>query len=369
MKRTIVLITAALLIIASVFVASSCSSNSDNSSGSNSGAAVTTESGTETSESGTVRLKALIVPKMELGEMTGDFPGEAQLFYEKYCPGVEETEVPHMPDGSHFYMNEENGVGILVTDSSKTAASLSMMALFADERYDHSDATIVSVGCAGGSKGYSRPGDVVLITAVCDNDLGHSVDVREMEDNDSDVTWFHDSSYDDFSYKDYNENTLKKVYEMTKDCKLRSTEEADQVMAENFPGEEWALRKPAVIKGSSISGDSFWKGKYGHDNAVFITEYYNCPDPYAVTEMEEISIANAAECYGLLEHIVSFRVIVNMDVFLKGETPEGLWRETKAYNDKVTEDNSETLDIFEPAMHNLFDTASIVVDAAIDGKF
>ncbi|MBR2546761.1 MAG: hypothetical protein IKF07_01010 [Eubacterium sp.] len=354
MRKTIALLISAILIMTSV-LAVSCSSRNTN-------------AGTEGKDTSAVKLKAIIVPKIELGEMSGDFPGEAQLFYEKYCPDAEETEVPHMPDCAHFYVNEEDGIGILVTDSSKTAASLSLMALLSCEKYDHSEATIISVGCAGGSKGYSRPGDVVLITAVCDSELGHMADVREMEDKNSDVTWFHDSSYDDFSYKDFNEDTLEKVYKMTKDCKLRTTKKTDQVMAENFPGEDWALRRPEVIKGTSLTGDNFWKGEYGHKNALFITDYYNCPDPYAVTEMEEISVANAAECYGMLEHVVSFRVIVNMDVFLKGETPEGLWDETKGYNDKVEEDNSETLDIFEPAMHNLFDTASIVIDAAVNGQ-
>jgi hypothetical protein len=34
----------------------------------------------------------------------------------------------------------------------------------------------------------------------------------------------------------------------------------------------------------------------------------------------------------------------------------------------VENDNTETLDIFEPAMHNLFDTARVVIDAAIKGE-
>lgn len=69
-------------------------------------------------------LKAIIVPKLEIDDITGDFPGEAQLFYEKYCQGCEETDVPHMPSTGHFYVNEENGVGILITGEGKTAASL-----------------------------------------------------------------------------------------------------------------------------------------------------------------------------------------------------------------------------------------------------
>ena len=52
-------------------------------------------------------LRMLIIPKFEVGRMSGDFPGEAQLFYEKYCPGCEEVEIPHMPLTAHFYLNEK----------------------------------------------------------------------------------------------------------------------------------------------------------------------------------------------------------------------------------------------------------------------
>ena len=60
-------------------------------------------------------IRALIIPKFEIGEMTGDFPGEAQLFYERYCPGCEEVEIPHLPETARFYCNEENGAAILIT--------------------------------------------------------------------------------------------------------------------------------------------------------------------------------------------------------------------------------------------------------------
>ena len=36
-----------------------------------------------------VAIKALILPKFESGEMAGDFPGEAQYYYEGYCEGGE----------------------------------------------------------------------------------------------------------------------------------------------------------------------------------------------------------------------------------------------------------------------------------------
>ncbi len=47
-------------------------------------------------------LKVIIIPKFEVGEISGDFPGEAQLFYEHYCAGCQEIEIPHMPPHRAF---------------------------------------------------------------------------------------------------------------------------------------------------------------------------------------------------------------------------------------------------------------------------
>lgn len=313
-------------------------------------------------------LRAIIIPKFEIGEMSGDFPGEAQLFYERYCNGCEEISIPHMPSTGHFYVNEENKVGLLITGSGKTAAGLSLMAVLSSELYDYSDACIVSVGCAGGSETSCTLGDVILFTSICDYDLGHHVDAHERKNGNSHVMWFPDDSYADYALKFLNEDLCNKVYEMIRDCPLRTTDEAKKVMRANLKARREEEILPSVKKGTAITGDNFWKGIYGHLTADFITRYYGCPDPYMATEMEEIAIANTAECFGLLDRIISIRVIVNMDIFLNGETPESTWGEYKSFNKKVHAENTETLDIFEPAMHNLFDTASIAIDAVLRGE-
>ena len=40
-----------------------------------------------------IPVKVLILPKFEVDEMSGDFPGEAQLYFEHYLDGAEENEV------------------------------------------------------------------------------------------------------------------------------------------------------------------------------------------------------------------------------------------------------------------------------------
>ena len=315
-----------------------------------------------------VKVKVLIVPKFEIGEMSGDFPGEAQLFYEQYCAGCDEVAIPNSTPTSRFFMNEESGVGLLVTGEGKTAAGLSLASLLSWDTYDFSEATIVSVGCSGGSTGSFVLGDVVVVTSACDADLGHRTDDRELADPDTTLNWFPDETYYNYSHERLNPELCDRVYRLVKDCPLRTTETAQRVLANNFPGKEWASREPRVLKGTALSGDNFWKGETDHEIAEFIAQYYECPDPYAVTEMEEIAVMNAAECFGLEGRVVSLRVIVNMDTFLKGESPESLWLDDMNFDDAAEEETGETLDIFEPGMENLSDVGQIVIDAILAGE-
>ena len=46
-------------------------------------------------EEAALPVKVLLLPKFEIGEMAGDFPGEAQYYYEQYLMGAEEYDVPY----------------------------------------------------------------------------------------------------------------------------------------------------------------------------------------------------------------------------------------------------------------------------------
>ena len=150
-----------------------------------------------------------------------------------------------------------------------------------------------------------------------------------------------------------------------KDCPLRTTEKPKQVLTENFSGQAMGGERALVLKGTAVTADSYWKGREDHDNAAAAAEHYQCPDKYAVSDMEELALMNTAACFGLQDRVVSIRVVVNLDTFLKGESPELLWNKDQDYDKKLSEDNSETLDIFRPGMENLFDVGRILIDAAL----
>ena len=48
---------------------------------------------TESDAGRKIPIRVLILPKLEVGEMSGDFPGEAQYFYDEYVKGGQEYEI------------------------------------------------------------------------------------------------------------------------------------------------------------------------------------------------------------------------------------------------------------------------------------
>ncbi len=310
-----------------------------------------------------IDIKVLILPKFENGDMAGDFPGEAQYYYEAYCKDGEEYDIQGGFQGNKLYVKD--GVALYVTGMGKVNSSMSLLAILSDSRFDFSDAYILSTGCAGSAYEYGVMGDVFVITAAVDYDLGHHADGREMVDQDA-PNWFHDAGYDSASYKIFNAELMDKVYNLVKDVKIETTEKTRAYMSAAFDGAEWATRDPQVLRGTTVSGDNYWKGMHGHQNALLMTETYGCPDPYALTEMEDVALAVVLDRLGMLDRYIVIRDSVNMDVFMNGTTLESLWDPN--FDDSLSSENSvESADIFATAMKNNFEVGHVVVDAILDG--
>jgi len=329
------------------------------------GPGVTAGAETEAAPTEAIPVKVLIQPKFEVGEMKGDFPGEAQYYYERYLDGAESYEIRGGQKDSPLYVKD--GVALCMPGMGKVNAALCTAAVLSDPRFDFSGAYIISTGCAGSAKGSTVMGDMFLISAAVDYDLGHHADIREMEDQTAE-TWFRDESFDNAAVIRLNPELTDKVWEMVKDLPVETTEKTRNSMSKAFDGAEWAVRDPKVLRGTTVTGDNYWKGEYDHANALKMIQVYECPDPYVTTEMEDIAVCAAAQRMGMLDRMIVLRVSVNMDVFMNGATPERLWN-PEYENSLEDEDSQEAADIFETAMKNNFTVGSAVIDAILAGDF
>lgn len=309
-----------------------------------------------------IPVKALILPKFETGAMSGDFPGEAQFFFEHYCAGGGEYAISGGFPGQKLYVRD--GVALYVTGMGKVNAALSLMAVLGDSRFDFSDAIFLSVGCGGGAWGIGVMGDVVLATAAVDYDLGHHADPRELT-GPRDCTWFRDPIFDSSAFRILNPEMVDWAWALIRDTKLDTTPKTRDYLART--GEPWALREPKVLRGTTVSGDNYWKGQAGHRNAEAMAEIYGCPDPYTVCEMEDAALAVALDRVGKLDRFLSLRALVNLDVFLDGVTPESLWDGDLGHG-IAAEDSTESADIFATAMENEFRVGKRIIDAILTGE-
>ena len=310
-------------------------------------------------------VKVLLLPKFEVGEIEGDFPGEAQLYYEHYLTGASEYDIPNGAGHSKLYYKD--GIALCVLGMGKVNAALGTMAILSDGRFDYSQAYIISTGCAGSAAGSTVMGDVFLITSAMDYDLGHHADAREIADPDG-PTWFHDADFDDSAVIRLDQDLTGRVYDLIKDTPIKTTERTRNYMRHAFDGAEWAVRDPQVLRGTTATGDNYWKGTHGHENALLMADTYQVPDPYMTTEMEDIAVARTAERMGMLDRLIILRDSVNMDVFMLGATPESLWGGAENLT-LAAEESIESADIFETAMENNFDVGRVIIDRILDGTF
>ncbi len=248
----------------------------------------------------------------------------------------------------------------------KVNSAMTLQAILMDDRFDFSNAYIISTGCAGSAIEYGVMGDVFVITATVDFDLGHHADARDLT-TDLATTWFHDESYDDASAKLLNQELCEKVFNLVKDVQIETTEKTRAFMAATFDNADWAIRDPKVLRGTTVTADNYWKGMHDHENALLMTETYGCPDPYALTEMEDHAMAVVLDRLGMLDRYIIIRDSVNTDVFMNGASPESLW-DPNFVDSLASESSVESADIFATAMKNNFTVGHVVIDAILNGE-
>jgi len=316
-----------------------------------------------------IKLNVLVLAKMEKGEMSEDTIGEAQLTYDRFIKGDDEI-VYELANKCKLYLNAKTNVGIVVTGSGKTAVSSAMATILSDLRFNFEEALIISIGCSGASYEASTIGDISICAEAVDGDLGHTAGYNDYDNPEERKSfWYHDASFDNNSYLAMNQELVNRVYELIKDVPLRTTKMTQSILVKNFPEQEWALRDPKVLIGTHVTSDIFWKGLGYHNQIESIVETYECKNPYTACEMEDIATAVVARDFDILDRLVILRAQVNVDVFLKGQTPDSLWGSGYFFTYSVYDVNEETLDAFEPVMYSLADVTSVIIEAVLNNTF
>ncbi len=124
-------------------------------------------------------IKAVVVTMFEIGEDTGDVPGEFQRWVER---GGFDRRI-EFPLGLHNIYHRDDGVIVICTAGGVSNATATIMALGQDTRFDFSKAYWVVAGIAGADPEDCSLGSAAWAKWVVDGDLAYEIDGREIPDD------------------------------------------------------------------------------------------------------------------------------------------------------------------------------------------
>jgi purine nucleoside permease len=252
-----------------------------------------------------IKVKVFVAAMFEIGANSGDKAGEFQHWYLRYFKDSQPIAVK----GAHkpVYCNN-NGVCSSVLGMGKVASSASMQAILLNPKFDFSNSYFVLSGVGGTPPSKGTIGDVSWGSWLIDYDLGHRWAPEEGKSGAP--TFMPRKGYEDIRRYQLNPLLVKWSMALTTDLKLKDSSEAQAYRLRYSQVE--ARRLPKVLKGTHMTGDTFFHGPGLSKEAQYITELY-AADDYVATEMEAAAITQVISRIHGTQQILSLRGSVNFD--------------------------------------------------------
>jgi purine nucleoside permease len=128
-------------------------------------------------DAGKLPVRVVVVTTFELGNDTGDTPGEFQAWVER----LPLKQILPFPLGNHqLRYNAEKQVLGIVTGEGSLRAAASIMALGLDKRFDLSKAYWLVPAIGGIDPTYASVGSAAWAEWIIDRDLNFEIDAREI---------------------------------------------------------------------------------------------------------------------------------------------------------------------------------------------
>jgi purine nucleoside permease len=260
-----------------------------------------------------IQVRVVVVTTFEVGNDTGDIPGEFQHWVERYP--LSQTMPFPMGNRALRYNPEQHVLGV-VTSMGKVHAAASIMALALDKRFDFSKAYWILAGIAGIDPAKGSIGSAVWAHYAVDGDLGFEVDAREMPSDwptgivpDGRATPFqppapkrdNDDGIEAFKL---NGGLTDWAYGLTADMTLPDNDKlkANRAKYADYPN---ALKPPYVMVGDTLTADRFWVGG-------LMTKWAEKWVPYW-TEDKGVFVTSAEEDVGYLQALTYLAKIHKVD--------------------------------------------------------
>jgi purine nucleoside permease len=268
-------------------------------------------------------IRAVVIATFEVGNDTGDTPGEYQFWVEREHLDVvlDFPGGPILPPGQHpLRANKDHTVLGMLSGTTLVNATASMMALGLDPRFDLSHAYFLINGIAGVDPNVASIGSAAWARYVV-GDVVREIDPRESPKdwpyglfptgalrpnpahNDG-ATWHRSNLYT------LNPKLVRWAYDQTKGLNLGDDPKVAAFRAE-YTGFPNAQKPPFVLIGDSFASDYYWHGKIMNQFAEdWVKLWTDGKGAFAMTEMEDSGFLGAAERLAALHRIDPGRILV-----------------------------------------------------------
>ena len=260
-------------------------------------------------------VKVLTVAMFEVGDPTGDSPGEAQLWIE----GEKLDQIIEVPGSySPLYCNAAKDHCLVISGKGKANAASTIMAVGLSDQVDLTRTYILVAGTAGTPPDNGTLGTAAWAEWVVDGDLACEIDARRMPVNWS-FPYFHLGCTEPWCAEGWTTGTevyhlnpalTEWAYRLSKDVELTDSEEARSYRL-HYPEGTAARQAPFVTKGDSFAASTDWHGEILLDWAEWWTKQFTSGQGnYCMSNMEDTGTLTALSRLAAAGRIDLNRVMV-----------------------------------------------------------
>ncbi len=310
-----------------------------------------------------IPVKVVVVAMFEVGNDTGDQPGELQYWVER----DHLDRAFALPAGYHAVRMNNDGEMAVLTGQGTAHAAATIMALGLDPRFDLSHAYWIVAGIAGGSPERVSLGSAVWTRWVVDGDLGYEIDAREIP-----ADWstgyiplrktrpFEPPAAPlDGQLYALNNGLANWAFALTRDIKLGDSDRLKEVRG-HFDGAA-AQRPPSVLLGDEVSSSTYWHGKLFDAWATEWMHYFTVgKGQFATTAMEDTGTLQSLRFLANAGRVDWNRILVLRTVSNFDQQPRGM-----SAADSLAHQRIGSYSAYLPSLESAYAVGHVVVNELI----
>jgi purine nucleoside permease len=274
-----------------------------------------------------IQVKVVVVAMFEVGEDTGDQPGELQYWVER----DHLDRIYPMPAAYHAVRMNDRGEMAVLTGQGTAHAAATIMAIGLDPRFDFSHAYWIVTGIAGGSPDRISLGSAAWARYVVDGDLGYEIDAREIPPD-----W--STGYIPLRKKQPFESPAEPLpgqvyalnaplaqwaFNLTHGINLGDSDKLREIRGK-FDG-AFAQRPPSVVLGDELSSSTYWHGQlFDAWAAQWVPYFTGGKGVFSTTAMEDTGTLQSLEFLAHAGRVDLDRVLVLRTVSNYDRQPRGI---------------------------------------------